>query len=130
MIDHVSVAVSDIASATVFYDRLLAVLGYKQLVSRDRTVGFGKTYPEFWLNLREDIDPLPAETGLHVALRARDTETVKAFHKTALANGATCDGPPGPREATNPGYYACFIRDVDGNRIEAVTFIEEKNSSS
>lgn len=120
MIDHVSVPVSDLARATAFYEKLLATLGHEKLVTRERTVGFGKRYPEFWLNQREDAAP---SSGNHVALRARDIETVKAFHQAALAGGAACDGPPGPREATNPGYYAAFIRDTDGNRIEAVTFV-------
>lgn len=122
MIDHVSITVSDLARASAFYQKLLATLGHARLVTRERTVGFGKTYPEFWLNLREDMSE--PSSGAHVALRARDVETVRAFHDTALAGGATCDGPPGPREATNPGYYACFIRDLDGNRIEAVTFVK------
>jgi len=124
MIDHVSIAVSDLARSATFYEALLAVLGHKKLVTRERTVGFGKAYPELWLNLRESADPLPADTGFHIALRARDMASVRAFHETALANGATCDGAPGLREATNPGYYAAFIRDADGNRIEAVTFVE------
>lgn len=124
MIDHVSISVSDLANSAKFYETLLAVLGHKRLVTRERTIGFGKTYPELWLNLRESADPLPADTGFHVALRARDMATVRAFHETALENGASCDGAPGPREATNQGYYAAFIRDRDGNRIEAVTFVE------
>lgn len=127
MIDHVSITVSDLARATDFYEQLLGTLGHAKLVVRERMVGFGKTYPEFWLNLREDASKAPENSGFHVALRARDTETVQNFYDTALGNGAVCDGPPGPREATNPGYYACFIRDADGNRIEAVTFLREES---
>ncbi len=124
MIDHVSIPVSDLARAIRFYKNVLVVLGHEQLVTREQTVGFGKRYPEFWLNLRENAAPYAADSGAHVALRARDAATVETFHETALAHGAACDGPPGPREATNPGYYAAFIRDPDGNRIEAVTFVE------
>lgn len=123
MIDHVSVSVSDLDRAAKFYAALLAILGHEQLVSRERTVGFGKAYPEFWINLREE--PGEPSSGHHVALRARDVETVQAFHAAALANGGGCDGPPGPRRATNPGYYAAFIRDPDGNRVEAVTFVAD-----
>ena len=124
MIDHVSIAVSDLARSAAFYEALLSVLAHKKLVTRERTIGFGKAYPELWINLRENYEPLPADTGFHIALRARDMATVRAFHETALELGATCDGPPGPRKATNPGYYAAFIRDADGNRIEAVTFVD------
>jgi catechol 2,3-dioxygenase-like lactoylglutathione lyase family enzyme len=121
VIDHVSLAVSDLDRAARFYEKVLATLGYGKLVTREKTVGFGKKYPEFWLNLREAAGP--SSTGFHVALRARDVEMVKAFHAAALAGGGTCDGPPGPRKATNPGYYAAFIRDPFGNRVEAVTFV-------
>jgi catechol 2,3-dioxygenase-like lactoylglutathione lyase family enzyme len=121
VIDHVSLAVSDLDRAARFYEKVLATLGYGKLVTCEKTVGFGKKYPEFWLNLREAAGPY--STGFHVALRARDVEMVKAFHAAALAGGGTCDGPPGPRKATNPGYYAAFIRDPFGNRVEAVTFV-------
>lgn len=121
MIDHVSIPVSDLARATIFYGKLLSTLGYSKLSERETTTGFGKKYPEFWLNLREDVS---APSGAHVALRARDIAAVEAFHKAALENGGVCDGPPGFREIYNPRYFAAFIRDADGNRIEAVTFVE------
>lgn len=125
MIDHVSIEVADLASAAAFYEKLLTTLGHVKLVTRERTVGFGKSYPEFWLNLREDGRLRREDSGFHIALRARDVEAVEAFHATAIANGATCDGPPGPREATHPGYFAAFICDADGNRVEAVTFVQD-----
>ncbi|MDA7949113.1 MAG: VOC family protein [Hyphomicrobiaceae bacterium] len=120
MIDHVSIPVSDLERAAAFYEKVLAPLGYARLVEREATIGFGKSYPEFWLNLRAEVT---VSDGAHVALRTRGTELVQAFYDLALENGGTCDGPPGPREATNPGYYAAFIVDLDGNRVEAVTFV-------
>lgn len=123
MIDHVSVPVADLARAAAFYDKVLAPLGYVRLVERPATIGFGKTYPEFWLNLREGLNPADTSDGAHVALRARGPQAVQDFYDAALAHGGACDGRPGPREATNPGYYAAFIRDADGNRVEAVTFV-------
>lgn len=122
MIDHVSITVSELARATRLYEAVLAPLGYTRLVTRETTVGFGKKYPEFWLNIREGET---APSGTHIALRARDRAAVDAFHAAALANGGQCDGPPGFREDYSPHYYAAFIRDPDGNRIEAVTFVEE-----
>ena len=120
MIDHVSIPVTDLSRSAAFYEKILAPLGYERLVERDATIGFGKTYPEFWLNLR---DTVPQSDGAHVALRTRGPDIVQEFHRLALAHGGTCDGPPGPRQATNPGYYAAFIFDPDGNRVEAVTFV-------
>jgi catechol 2,3-dioxygenase-like lactoylglutathione lyase family enzyme len=123
MIDHVSVAVSDLSRAMRFYEPVLGTVGYAALDIRGSTVGFGKKYSEFWINARPDMDPVPSRSGAHICLRVRATELVDAFHAAALANGGRSDGPPGLRPHDGPnGYYAAFIRDPDGNRIEAVTF--------
>lgn len=126
MIDHVSVAVRDLAAATRFYEAVLGALGMTALESRPATAGFGKTYPEFWINLRGDMTPLTPTSGAHVCFRARSTELVDAFHAAALQAGGSSDGAPGPRPQHGDGYYAAFIRDPDGNRIEAVTFVGSK----
>jgi len=124
MIDHVSVAVSDLSRATRFYEAVLGALGYAAVDIRGSTVGFGKKYSEFWINARPEMTPVPPRTGSHICLRARSTQEVDTFHAAALANGGASDGPPGlrPHDGEN-GYYAAFIRDLDGNRVEAVTFI-------
>jgi len=85
-------------------------------------VGFGKRYPEFWINLRPHLAAL-SDTGQHVCLRAKETRDVDAFHATAVAAGGTSDGAPGLRPQHGDGYYAAFVRDPDGNRIEAVSFL-------
>ncbi len=124
MIDHISIAVRDLAASTAFYDAVLCALGYTRLETRPLTVGFGKQYAEFWLNLRADMTPVAAGSGAHVALRARSTEMVDAFHAAAIAAGGVSDGAPALRPQHGEGYYAAFIRDPDGNRIEAVTFVK------
>jgi catechol 2,3-dioxygenase-like lactoylglutathione lyase family enzyme len=122
MIDHVSVPVRDLLASAAFYERLLAPLGLTRLVERPATVGFGKKYPEFWLNLRAEMPPIPADTGMHVCLRASSEDAVRAFHAAALEHGGRSDGEPGPRQAAMTTYYGAFIKDPDGNKIEAVTF--------
>jgi catechol 2,3-dioxygenase-like lactoylglutathione lyase family enzyme len=125
MIDHVSIAVSDLSRSTRFYEAVLGAIGYAALDVRGSTVGFGKTYSEFWLNARPEMAPLPAHPGAHICLRVRATDLVDAFHAAALANGGVSDGPPGLRPHDGEGgYYAAFIRDLDGNRVEAVTFVK------
>ena len=96
-------------------------LGFTKLEARPATVAFGKQYPEFWINLRDGFEPVPKNSGAHVCFRARSADLVDAFHQAALAAGGTSDGAPGLRPQHGEGYYAAFIRDPDGNRIEAVT---------
>ena len=122
MIDHVSVGVGDLERAARFYEATLAALGLTRLVSRPATIGFGKTYPEFWINLRPDMAKIPLEAGTHICLRAKTTAEVDAFHAAAVKSGGTSDGGPGLRPHDRVKYYAAFVLDPDGNRIEAVTF--------
>ena len=122
MIDHVSVGVADLERAARFYESALAALGLARLVTRSGTIGFGKAYPEFWINLRGSMGEVPHESGTHICLRAKTTEEVDAFHAAALSNGGTSDGAPGLRPHDRVKYYAAFVLDPDGNRIEAVTF--------
>ena len=123
MIDHVSVSVRDLAKAAAFYEATLAPLGLTRLVERERSIGFGKEFPEFWINHRPLMVELPVDNGAHIALRTRTPEQVDAFHAAAIAAGGFCDGPPGERPHDRVRYYAAFVRDADGNRIEAVTFL-------
>src|SRR4051812_23381223 len=122
MIDHVSIAVRDLEACGRFYEALLATLGYSKLATRPGTIGFGKKYPEFWLNERLAMTPADADTGNHICLRASSVEAVQAFHAAGIAEGGASDGAPGPRTAHLGGYYAAFIRDPEGNKIEAATF--------
>ncbi|MEW6639432.1 MAG: VOC family protein [Pseudomonadota bacterium] len=121
MIDHISLAVRDLAASAAFYQAVLAPLGFTRLAERPTTVGFGLKYPEFWLNARPAMRTVEDDTGIHICLRARSVEAVQAFHAQALAHGGRDDGAPGPRQATMVTYYAAFIRDLDGNKVEVMT---------
>ena len=125
MIDHISVGVADLDRAARFYEATLAALGLTRLVTRSATVGFGKSYPEFWINLRTGMSQVSPESGCHICLRARSTGEVDAFHAAALEAGASSESAPGLRPHDRVRYYAAFIRDLDGNRIEAVTFMSD-----
>ncbi|MGI9294316.1 MAG: VOC family protein [Pseudomonadales bacterium] len=124
MIDHVSIGVANIEKATTFYEAVLAHLGLQKLIANARTVGFGKNYPEFWLNHRPQRNRIEDDNGDHICLRAKTAAAVDAFFAAGLELGATSDGEPGPRPQYSSSYYSAFIRDIDGNKIEVVTFIE------
>jgi catechol 2,3-dioxygenase-like lactoylglutathione lyase family enzyme len=122
MIDHVSVGVADLERAARFYEAALGALGLTRLVMRPGTIGYGKAYPEFWINLRTGMARVPHEAGTHICLRAKTSAEVDAFHTAAVSSGGTSDGAPGLRPHDRVKYYAAFVLDPDGNRIEAVTF--------
>ncbi len=125
MIDHVSINVRNLSASGAFYDAVLGTIGLTRLVAKADTIGFGKTYPEFWLNARPGSALAAENSGAHICLRAKNIDAVDAFHKSAIEAGGSDDGPPGMRPEYNERYYAAFIRDPDGNRIEVVTFLTD-----
>jgi len=130
MIDHISIGVSELERSAHFYELALAPLGLVRLVTRPGTVGFGKTYPEFWINLRHGMPQVVPESGCHVGLRAKSVSAVDGFHDAAVKAGGSSEGAPGLRPHDRVRYYAAFIRDPDGNRIEAVTFPADEAAAS
>ena len=127
MIDHISIAVRDLKKGEKFYTAALAPLGLSKLKEwQGAAIGFGKKYPEFWINIREAMGRVAEDSGVHICLRAPGPASVVAFHAAALKEGGASDGEPGPRPHYHEGYYAAFVRDPDGNRIEAVTFVRDK----
>jgi catechol 2,3-dioxygenase-like lactoylglutathione lyase family enzyme len=118
MFNHVSVGTQDLARATRFYDAVLGALGYRRTMSEDFGSAWGLAWPEFWATLAAEGDA-SAGNGVHVAFIAPSREAVDAFHAAALAQGGSDAGTPGLRDYT-PDYYAAFVRDPDGNKLEAV----------
>lgn len=129
MLDHVSVGVADLERAARFYEAALTPLGLTKLVVRPATIGFGKGYPEFWINLRPNMTRVSPDSGTHICLRARTINEVETFYAAALGAGGTDDGPPGVRPHDRVKYFAAFVADPDGNRIEAVTFLRDDKSA-
>ena len=123
MLDHVSLGVVDLARAATFYDAILATLGYERLHSTDRGVQCGiagsKVEPPFAILAAGERAKRPGEC-FHLAFVATSRAAVDAFHVAALHHGGVDDGLPGPRPAYGPGYYAAFVLDPDGHRVEAV----------
>lgn len=114
-VDHVSIGVTELERSTRFYDAIMCdVLGAERVEFAGYGVGYGLGNPSVWLK----PDDSPPASG-HVALRVADRETVDRFHAAGLAAGGSDGGPPGPRPEYGERYYAAFLRDPDGTRLEA-----------
>lgn len=120
MLHHLSIAVTDLGRAAAFYDAVLTPLGYARVFTGEESVGYG--YPgqgdKLLLNLEDRVN-VPGE-GFHLAFAASEPDHVDRFHAAALRHGGRCNGPPGPRPDYGDRYYAAFVFDPDGYRIEAV----------
>ncbi len=121
MIHHVSLGVSDLDRAAAFYDAVLTPLGYRRTFEvAGLAIAYGEKLPEFWIGGALDGSrPVSAGNGTHVAFAAPSPEAVDRFHAAALEHGADDDGAPGPRPDYGPDYYGAFVRDPDGNKIQA-----------
>ena len=120
MLHHISFAVADLPASARFYDAALAALGYRRVFEDDTAIGYGieEGKDKFCLKLRSPaVAPGP---GFHLAFAAPSRAAVDRFYAEALAVGGQDNGAPGLRPHYGPNYYAAFLIDPDGHRIEAV----------
>lgn len=124
MLDHVSITVTSLADSEALYDALFAALGVVKVGREPDWAGYGlRAGPETPERCYLSVFESPEAAGdrrRHWCFKAADRAMVDAFYTAALAQGAQCDGPPGLRQHYHASYYAAFIRDRDGNRLEAV----------
>ena len=121
MIHHVSIGVRDVPTAASFYDRVLGTLGYKRVMEfMPHAVAYGEAAPEFWIGQPHDQGSASAGNGAHFSFSAKNKSAVQKFYDAALSSGGSDEGAPGPRPDYGPDYYGAFVRDPDGNKIEAV----------
>ena len=116
---HVSIGVADFDRATTFYDAVLRVIGCQRLLEHPGAVAYGKVFPEFWVQTPIDGSPSSVGNGTHFGFFATSKDMVDQFYAAAIAAGAAEDGAPGPRQEYGAPYYGCFLRDLDGHKIEA-----------
>jgi catechol 2,3-dioxygenase-like lactoylglutathione lyase family enzyme len=119
MIDHLSIGVRDVARAKRFYDAALAPLAYRCLSASEGSLGYGDAAATLWIIAAERPVPPDEKSGLHVCFTAPTRQSVDAFHAGALAAGGKDNGKPGLRPDYGSSYYAAFVIDPDGYRIEA-----------
>ncbi len=125
IMSHTSIGTNCFEEASVFYDAVLAAIGAKRMMEFPGAIAYGKEFPEFWLQLPEDGGRAETANGIHFGFIAPTKEAVHAFYEAALANGAKGEGEPGPRPLYGEPYYGCFVRDLDGHKIEAAYWDEE-----
>lgn len=130
LVSHVSVGVTDLGRAGVFYDAVMAALGARRLIEHGVRIGYGRAIPEFWASAPHDGRDARPGNGTHVCFNAETPQGVARFHEAGLAAGGLDDGAPGPRPTYAPGYYAAFLRDPDGNKIEAMCWIRRDDAVS
>jgi len=117
MLDHLSIQCSDVAVSAAFYDVILATIGGRRVLDFGDRIGFGTDFPCFW------IGPNDSGHGFresHIAFTAPTREAVIAFRDAALGTGADLLHDAREWPEYHPGYYGVFVRDPDGNNIEAV----------
>jgi catechol 2,3-dioxygenase-like lactoylglutathione lyase family enzyme len=119
MFDHVSIGVRDTVAAKRFYDAALMPLGYACLSDSPGSLGYGKGSVALWISAAERPVAADEKSGLHFCLAAPSRESVQAFHEAALAQGGRDNGGPGIRADYGADYYAAFVIDPDGYRLEA-----------
>lgn len=118
MINHISIGVSDIGKAKAFYDAALKPLGYTCLSESADSLGYGRDAAALWL-LKAKLPAKESRPGLHVCFDADTRKSVDQFHKAALAAGGRDNGAPGIRADYGANYYAAFVVDPDGYRLES-----------
>lgn len=124
MISHVSIGTNDFERAVAFYDKVMPTLGCKRILEFPGAVAYGKAYPEFWVQIPIDGYPASVGNGTHFGFIAVSKDAVHAFYEAAMAAGAKDAGEPGPRPHYGEAYYGCYVRDLDGHKIEAAFWDE------
>lgn len=118
MIDHVGFEVSDLARSARFYDAVLGALGARRMFSSEHAVAYGVTAPLVWIVLRGRA---PGPGYGHLAFQANGKAAVDAAYSAGLENGGSDEGAPGQRPQYAARYYAAYLRDPDGLKVEVVS---------
>jgi catechol 2,3-dioxygenase-like lactoylglutathione lyase family enzyme len=118
MIDHVGFEVSDLERSARFYDALFFALGGRRMYESSQAIAYGVNGPSVWIVVRGRT---PAPGYGHLALQASGRAAVDAAHAAGLASGGEDDGPPAQRPQYGRRYYAAYLRDPDGLRVEVVS---------
>jgi len=127
LMSHVSVGTNDLKKALTFYDAVFTSIGAKRIIDvPDIGAAYGRMYPEFWVQVPHNQKTAETANGVHFAFMVESIEAVQEFYQAAINAGAKDDGEPGPRPEYSDAYYGCFVRDLDGHKIEATFWDQSK----
>ncbi len=134
IMSHVSIGTNDFERATDFYDTVMPTIGAHRVLEPELppgafAVAYGKQFPEFWVQTPHNDGKAQTANGIHFAFLAPSRDAVHAFFEAAVSKGALPDGAPGPRPHYGEAYYGCFVRDLDGHKIEAMFWDEAGNGA-
>ena len=127
IISHITLGTNDKARSARFYDAVVGAIGFARLPKPpEKPLAYERDgrMPTIYIYSPADGKPATWGNGTHVAFIADTREQVHAFHEHALANGGADEGAPGPRPHYGPNYYAAYVRDPDGNKLQAVCYAE------
>lgn len=125
MLDHISIGTPNLGAAKTFYDAVLAPLGLSCLYADDASLGYGAEAVFFWVLETPRAVAADADSGLHICFAAPARKAVKTFHAKALGAGGSDNGKPGLRADYGPDYFAAFVKDPDGYRLEAYCNVKD-----
>ncbi len=121
MFSHVTLGTNDWPRARPFWEAVMAVLKQPVLFEHEQGIAYGEpSGPKIFVGPAFNGQPTTNGNGTHVAFLAKDRSTVDAFHAAALQHGGTDEGAPGLRPHYHPNYYGAYVRDPDGNKLQAV----------
>jgi catechol 2,3-dioxygenase-like lactoylglutathione lyase family enzyme len=122
MLDHLAIQCADLSRSTAFYDTVLATLGFSRVMDFGQAIGYGDSRPWFWVGTLTTGEP---NREIHIAFQAADRAAVRAFFDAAVSQGAEVLHQPRVWPEYHPNYYGAFVRDPDGNNVEAVCHTAE-----
>jgi len=122
MLDHLAIQCADLSRSTAFYDTVLATLGFSRVMDFGRAIGYGNQRPWFWIGTLTTGEP---NREIHIAFQAADRAAVRAFFDAAVSQGAEVLHEPRVWPEYHEHYYGGFVRDPDGNNVEAVCHTPE-----
>jgi catechol 2,3-dioxygenase-like lactoylglutathione lyase family enzyme len=125
LMSHMSIGTNQLETALAFYDKVLGSIGAKRIMDEPGIgAAYGRQFPEFWVQIPHNQQKAEPANGVHFAFMVSTPSDVQRFYDAAISAGAKDSGEPGPRKEYSDAYFGCFVTDLDGHKIEAMSWNE------